>query len=184
MPNEVFDPKKPNLKYYNDKPENHDYELHELKPRMRSIFSSRRFMLVYGLFLILVVTAITTYKKGTLHNIPIVKNIIPNRALEINFVDIKYSDSLVTGNIKIENITYKNDFINTLIADSSLISDGKTIASNSYIYNNIVFPKDQIIGVSAKFRSEDWNNADSILIKLYLDEAYSIERKIKIKKNN
>lgn len=182
MPNEVFDPKKPELEYYNDKPEDHDYKLHEIIPRRRSIFSSRRFMLIYGFFLVITVTLISVYQKGGLYNIPIIKNIIPDRALEIELGGVKYVDTVVTTGIKIKNVNYKNDFIDTLITDTSLLSDGEVIASNSYIYNNIVFPSEQAIGVNVKFRNEDWTNADTILIKLYLDESYRTQRKIKIKK--
>lgn len=183
MPNEVFDPKKPNLQYYNDKPEDHDYKLHEIRPRMRSIFSSRRFMLIYSLFLLFTVTLISVYQKGGLYNIPIIKHIIPDRALEIKLESIKHADSVVTASIKIENVNYKNNFINTLIADTSLLSGREVIASNSYIYNNIVFPSEQAIGVNIKFRNKDWNNADTVIIKLYLDKTYMTERKIKIQRN-
>jgi len=182
MPNEVFDPKKPELEYYNDKPEDHDYTLHEIKPRMKSIFASRRFMLVYGFFLVITVTTISVYQRGGLYNIPIIKHIIPDRALGVEVVSVKYVDSVVTTSIKIENVNYKKDFINTLITDTSLLLDGEVIASNSYIYNNIVFPREQAIGVNIKFKNEDWTNADTVLIKLYLDKSYKTERKIKIKK--
>ena len=65
MPREVYDPKKPELEFYNNR---------EIKPpapkREVSIFARRWFMFLYGTFLTLFVIAFLLYKKGVFNNIP------------------------------------------------------------------------------------------------------------------
>lgn len=183
MANETFDPKKPEIDYYNGKPEDHDYELRERIPRRKSIFASKKFIIAYGFFLLSILMIISVYQKGGLNNVPIIKNIIANNTLNIELDNIKYRDSIVTSSIKVRNINYDIDFIEMLIVNIELINDKEVLASNSYKYNNIVFPTNQTIGFNTKFKNEDWLNSKKMNITLYLDNIYKVEKSINIETN-
>lgn len=184
MPREVFDPKNPEPEFYNaNKPKSNITFSTSKKPRRKNILRSRAFIIGYGIFLIIVVSAITIYQKKGIGNTELSKAI--TKLVRRNIISIKinnletYTDKIKTT-IEIENKKYKAelDSIKELKTYTTLLSNDVVLSSNYNTYNNVMFRNRERVGYSLNFRKYLWDSSDTIDIKIIINDKDEFEKKI------
>lgn len=178
MPREVFDPKKPELEFYNNREEK--TALHK---REVSIFARRWFMFLYGTFLTIIVIAFLMYKKGFFNNIPYFDMMKTQKEVAVKINNVEFFDEAVITTIEVGNVNYTNsNNIRTLNACLSLFKRKKLIFNVEDTFYNIKFPLGQRIGFKMSFDKNYWIDADKLEIILSFDKDLTASNKIDIRK--
>ena len=179
MPREVYDPKKPELEFYNNR---------EIKPpapkREVSIFARRWFMFLYGTFLTLFVIAFLLYKKGVFNNIPYFRALKTSTAVEVKINNIEfYGNEAVIATIELENYNYTNSInIGKLNAELSLYKNKKLIFTGNDSFYDIKFPLGQRIGFKMSFDKNYWKEANRLEVILSFDNNLTTTNNIDIRR--
>ena len=163
MAREVYDPKKPELEFYNVKPP-HTPKMPKI-PRTTNIFSRRWFMLLYGGFLTVVVVLF-----------------FANRAGLFNNIDSK-NPEVVVATIEVNNFNYTNsNTIEELKASVSLYNNKKLIFTGNDKFYNVMFPVGQRIGFRMPFDKNYWKKANRMLIILDIDDNFTHSNFVRIRR--
>ncbi|MDO6993682.1 hypothetical protein Q5M87_06625 [Brachyspira innocens] len=179
MPREVYDPKKPELEFYNNR---------QPKPpapkREVSIFAKRWFMFLYGAFLTLLVIFFLLYKKGFFNDIPYFSALKTNIPIEVKINNVEfYEDEAVVATIEVKNSNYTNSInIENLNASLSLYKNKKLIFTGNDSFYNIRFPLGQRIGFKMSFDKNYWKEANNLEVILYLDNNLITTNNIDIRR--
>lgn len=177
---EIYDPKKPELEFYNNKKEHRVYRpSSKVKP---SIFSQRRFMLLYGAFLTLFVVMFFAIKRGGFDNIPFFKSLRrAQNIVEVKINNLDFYEEVAVSTIELKNINYTNDInIDNLKVNFSLYKNKKLIFKGSDNFYDVSFPPEQRIGFKIKFDKNYWNKSNRLEIILNLDENLTFTNNINI----
>lgn len=171
MPREVYDPKKPELEFYNKRERRVYREPPKVKP---SIFSKKKFMFFYGAFLSFFVIIFFMIRSGFLDNIPFFAALrVGNNPLEvkINNIDFYQKEEAIIPTIEVKNLKYTNEInIKNLKVNYSLYKNKKLVFNGNDNFYNISFPSGQRIGFKIQFDKTHWNNANKLEIVLNLDD--------------
>lgn len=180
-PREVYDPKNPEPEFYNNHPPRVPPP-----PRTKSIFATKSFIIGYGIFLTVVVISITIYTKGAFNTDSFINKIINrNKTVDVKINKIDYFDNEITSTIEVKNINYTNGYrINNFIAKVYLYEDKNLIYSNEYLYNDVLFPKNQRIGFRITFNKDIWTKSNRVLVNLILDDIINVTNIIVINNIN
>ena len=171
MPREVYDPKNPELEFYNENPPR------SFKPaprRPRSVMSSKWFMIIYGIFITLIVGGIFLYRYGLLPKIDFLSKYSKPLLVKINEVEY-VNENLMYATIEVKNINYTNSqMIKLLKVNWDLYYYRKHLESGYDSYTDIVFPKGQRIGFRIPIDYSHWKKSTKLKISLALDEEITI----------
>lgn len=180
MAREVYDPKKPELEFYNIKPP-HTPKMPKI-PRNPSIFSKRWFMLLYGSFLTIVVLFFFANRAGLLDKIEFFRKFKSPITTKINNIDSK-NPEVVVATIEVNNFNYTNsNTIEELKASVSLYNNKKLIFTGNDKFYNVMFPVGQRIGFRMPFDKNYWKEANRILIVLYIDDNCTHSNFVRIRR--
>lgn len=184
MPREVYDPKKPEFEFHNNR-ERKVYRtpIKKMKP---NIFSKKSFMFLYGAFLTFFVIIFFMIRWGFLDNIPFFASLrVGNSPLEIkiNNLDFYQSEESVVPTIEVKNLNYTNDIIiNNLKVSFSLYKNKKLIFNGKDNFYNISFPTEQRIGFRIQLDKNYWDKSNKLEIVLNLDDNLIFTNNIDIRK--
>ena len=157
MAREVYDPKKPELEFYNIKPP-HTPKMPKI-PRNPSIFSKRWFMLLYGSFLTIVVLFFFANRAGLLDKIEFFRKFKSPITTKINNIDSS-NNEFVVATIEVNNFNYTNsNTIEELNASILLYNNKKLIfTGNDKFYNvmlvSVLVLECRLIGIIGKKQIE------------------------------
>ncbi|MEI0607392.1 hypothetical protein R4K48_10605 [Brachyspira pulli] len=178
MPREVYDPKKPELEFYNNR---------ETKPpapkREVSIFAKKWFMFLYGTFLTLLVIALLLYKRGFFNNIPYFSALKTSVPIEVKINNLEYyDDEAVLVTIEVENNNYTNSInVENLKASLSLYRNKKLIFTGDDSFYDVKFPLGQRIGFKMSFDQNYWHEANKLEVILNFDTNLTTTNNIDIR---
>ncbi|WP_157153586.1 hypothetical protein [Brachyspira murdochii] len=179
MSREVYDPKKPELEFYNNR---------QVKPptpkREVSIFAKRWFMFLYGAFLTLLVVFFLLYKKGFFNDMPYFSALKTNKPIEVKINNVEfYENEAVLTTIEVQNSNYTNSInIENLTATLSLYKNKKLIFTGNDSFYDIRFPLGQRIGFKMSFDKNYWKEANNLEVILYLDNNLITTNNIDIRR--
>ena len=181
MPREVYDPKRPELEFYNkDKREHRTYRA---QPKVKvSMFAKKRFMFLYGAFLTFFVIIFFMMRWGLLDNIPFFASLRRGQnIIEIKINDLDFYGEAVIPTIELKNINYTNDNkIDNLKVSFSLYKNKKLIFSGNNNFYNVSFPLEQRIGFKIQLDENHWDKSNRLEIILYLDNNSAFTNNINI----
>ena len=183
MPREVYDPKRPELEFYNK--DKREHRVYKPIPKVKvSPFARRKFMFLYGAFLTFFVIIFFMMKWGLLDNIPFFASLRRgNNPIEIKINNLDFYGDAVVPTIELKNINYTNDNkIYNLKVLFSLYKNKKLVFNGNNNFYNISFPNEQRIGFKIQFDKNHWNNANKLEIILNLDDNLIFTNNINISK--
>ncbi len=171
MPREIYDPKNPELEFYNENPPR------VFKPaprRPRSIMANRWFMVIYGLFITMIVAGIFLYRYGLLPKFDFLSKY--SKPLFVKIKEVEYiNDNLMYATVEVRNVNYTNSqTIHSLKVNWDLYYYRKHLESGYDSYYNIIFPKGQRIGFKIPIDYSHWKKSTKLKIALTLDEENTI----------
>ena len=180
MAREVYDPKKPELEFYNVKPP-HTPKMPKI-PRTSNVFSKRWFMLLYGGFLTIVVVLFFANRAGLFDNIEFFRKFRAPITSKINNIDSK-NPEVVVATIEVNNFNYTNsNTIEELKASVSLYNNKKLIFTGNDKFYNVMFPVGQRIGFRMPFDKNYWKKANRMLIILDIDGNFTHSNFVRIRR--
>ncbi len=172
-PREIYDPKKPELEYYNDPNREKNF-----KPRKRiyTIFSTKRFMFGYAIFLTVAVLSIYTFQNGGIGNVMILSRFFGD-GLKVQTTVVSQNSEQKYVFVLIKNMRYKSSTISSLRSQVTFYNKDEVLISKEAQYNDVVFDDEQQIKFALEFDTQSIANADRYIVQTQIDDKTIINKK-------
>lgn len=169
MPREIYDPKKPELEFYNKRPPRVPKPIIKHKT---SLFAKRWFVIVYGIFLTALFVYLLLLRFGIVDRSFITKLLRSSNSIYVRINHFEIYNNSAIATFEVRNINYTNSSVIKILKTTTSIYNYKKerYRGNNDFYN-VKFPSGQRIGFKVPFDYNTFQKSNRVKVVINLDDS-------------